>query len=176
MGKIIMKIQEDKMLKKIYTKRRNYLLIISLLIIFMFSLQSGDLSYRISDFVAAQVVSIAEILGISGHVFGVHGIDYIVRKCAHVILYFLLGIGVTATVGEVQKKKSKEIKYYYITWGVISCSVCTVFAIIDEGIQVFRSGRQGLISDIFIDAYGYLTGILLIVIIQKLIENKKKRR
>ena len=62
---------------------------------------------------------------------------------------------------------------------ILSQIIGTVYAITDEWHQYFMPGRSAQISDILLDAFGVLTGIIMMILLQALynkIKNKKNRK
>lgn len=90
------------------------------------------------------------------------GIDYsdklifIIRKCAHVSEFFILGILVINLISKY------NVKYSYL----ISFIVCVLYASIDEFHQLFVPGRSGLVTDVLIDLIGVVLGLLLVFLIR----------
>lgn len=75
----------------------------------------------------------------------------IVRKMAHLMLYFVLGVLSTLAMLQLCLKPYKLIIY--------SLLICIAYSISDEIHQLFVPGRLGTIRDIIIDSFGALIGI-----------------
>lgn len=88
----------------------------------------------------------------------------VVRKLAHVAEYAIHGI-LLCNVFSTFKGKIKGNISYIMFFGLLTA--CT-----DEFIQLSSYGRAGLVTDIFIDFAGTLTGIIIILIFCNL--NKQK--
>lgn len=90
------------------------------------------------------------------------GIDYsdklifIIRKCAHVSEFFILGILVINLISKY------NVKYSYL----ISFIICVLYASIDEFHQLFVPGRSGQVTDVLIDLIGVVLGLLLVFLIR----------
>ena len=133
------------------------LLIIWMIVIFMFSNQNGNTSKSTSDKVAStvvdtvEVVTKTEITDKEKKTF-IEDTRFIIRKCAHFFLYFILGILSYLTLSS-----------YGISKGLIIYSIllCFIYSISDEIHQLFSGGRSFKILDIFIDTTASITGIML---------------
>lgn len=77
--------------------------------------------------------------------------DYPVRKTAHFIEYFILGILIYFTF------KSYNIGNVYIM-----IALCFLYACSDEIHQLFIIGRSGDFKDVMIDTFGSITSILIL--------------
>lgn len=74
-----------------------------------------------------------------------------VRKSAHFVVYFVLGILILFTL------KAYDIKNDLI---VFSFLLCFLYAVSDEFHQLFVAGRCGSVKDVLLDTFGSLIGIL----------------
>lgn len=82
-------------------------------------------------------------------------VSLIVRKMAHFLEYFILGILMLNVIVNYNKK----IYLAYI--------FSILYACLDEIHQLFVSGRSGQIMDVFIDSMGIIIGILLVKFVKK---------
>ena len=78
------------------------------------------------------------------------GLDFDIRKYAHMFEYFCLGVGVCLFFSEALEKR----------WPAFFSAVafCFLYACSDELHQSFVPGRAALFSDVLIDGAGYLLG------------------
>ncbi len=129
------------------------LLINWMIIILLFSQQSGTESADLSSGVVGMVLAMLEFL-MPAYQFDVDLISVIVRKSAHFFLYFVLGILTLNFANEYSIYQKKERIIFSILF-------CILFATIDEIQQIFIPGRHGGIDDVLIDAFGSVSGILL---------------
>ena len=90
--------------------------------------------------------------------------DHLVRKMAHFSEYGLMGIEMMAFLAVSDKLKPR----FYVNTFFSGLSI----AVIDETIQIF-SGRGPLISDLWIDMGGFVTGGLIAGLVIFLIRRKK---
>ncbi len=88
--------------------------------------------------------------------------DYEVRKAAHVTEYAILGI---LLVGLSIPIKKQDV------WLLLFAVMMT--AVIDETIQIF-TGRTSQVQDIWIDFFGAGAGMLLVYLVMKLAQTRKK--
>lgn len=158
-------------MKSIRTYVSIILSILIMIVIFKFSNQQGDISYGISY----KVTNLLESLKISEHIPLINNsLSYTVRKIAHITLYFILGILISSSTIFIMKLKKTQIKGYTIF--LISSTICFVYACLDEFHQTFIDGRTGKFSDVGVDAIGFITSILIVISIYKIVTilNKKQ--
>ena len=142
-----------KNIKNIYEQNKKLVILTCLtvlwiIVIFSFSLQSGDESSQLSGGIVAWIVELicpedfahTEIL------------ETIVRKAAHFTEYFILGVLMSLTVRE------RKCKRYLFTPWVLG----TMVACCDETIQLFSDGRAGRVFDVMLDSSGVLAGCLIL--------------
>lgn len=92
------------------------------------------------------------IVNIISNIFNINNLDtlsFIIRKLAHFSEYFILGILVCNTIKQHNKKT------------YIAIIICILYALSDETHQIFVSGREFKLLDIFVDSVGSLLGILV---------------
>ena len=111
--------------------------------IYMFSSEvsttSSTRSGKIVDTVSTYLTLSEEIL------------TFLIRKSAHLALYFILGVLVFSLIREYTKETAKLI--------ICTLAVVATYAVIDETHQMFVSGRSGEIRDVLIDVTGAAIGI-----------------
>ena len=125
------------------------LLILWMAFIFYMSSCNGNVS---SD----QSGTIAYVLH---NILGINYSDkliFIIRKCAHVSEFFILGILVINLVSKY------NVKHIYL----ISFIICVLYASSDEFHQLFVPGRSGQVTDIFIDMIGVVLGLSIFCLIK----------
>lgn len=110
-------------------------------IIFVFSAQNGSASTAISD----SFVNPLEMI------FSRDFLIILVRKGAHISIYFALGI-----CSYLSCKKC---------W--LAFAFCFIYACSDELHQLFVEGRSGSPVDVGIDAIGFTLGIIILYLINK---------
>lgn len=144
------------------------LLIIWMIIIFMFSNQTATKSESTSDKVAStvidtvQTVTNQEITKEKRNDL-IENTRFLIRKCAHFTLYFILGVLAYLTL--TSYSDSRPVIYLII--------FCFLYACSDEIHQMFLDGRTAKILDISIDTLGSSISIGLCYFIERFY---KKRR
>lgn len=91
-------------------------------------------------------------------------INFIIRKSAHLIEYFILAF---LTVSLLKEYTSKQIIIF-----IISLFFCFSYAVTDEYHQLFIQGRTGALKDVFIDTTGSIIFLIMYFIYLKMIKIK----
>lgn len=135
-------------------KNKISLLLVILWMIFIFVMSSFDAtsSSNQSNFIVDIITSIINIKNIGL-------LSLIIRKLAHFIEYFILGILVINFITRYDKKI------------IIAILLCIIYATSDEIHQIFVPGRSCQIIDIMIDSLGSIMGIYLYKLITKKCKN-----
>ena len=141
-------------------KTIKYILVIFWMgLIFYFSNQPSIQSDSVSDGVMASIINIVET--IIGHEFTHTEIENIyeygitpLRKCAHLFIYFILGILLYLLLKEYNLNNKKLI--------ILTILFSMLYACSDEIHQLFILGRSGEVRDLLIDTIGSSIGILLV--------------
>ena len=124
-----------------------------MILIFMFSNQAGDVSKENNKF----VIYVFELFGMDlNSIFGALS-NFIVRKAAHFIEYFILYVLVYRAINT---KKNSDIKVFI--WSIL---IVFLYACSDELHQAFVPGRGPAFSDVLIDTSGGLTAFLVMYIL-----------
>lgn len=136
------------------SKNKISLLLVILWMIFIFVMSSFDAtsSSNQSNFIVDIITSIINIKDIGL-------LSLIIRKLAHFIEYFILGILVINFITRYDKKI------------IIAILLCIIYATSDEIHQIFVPGRSCQIIDIMIDSSGSIMGIYLYKLIIKKCKN-----
>lgn len=82
-------------------------------------------------------------------------VDHLVRKTAHFTEYALLAFLVCGCLG---KSDWRHVRAYLLPWGI-----ATAYAASDEFHQRFVPGRHGCVSDVCLDSFGAISGVLVYV-------------
>jgi VanZ family protein len=134
--------------------------------IFWFSAQPGDESMGISDGFLAWILS-GKVPFLSWFAQTTGIFEWLsIRKCAHMFVYFLLGIFAALTAGTWEPSVGKRI---WLPW-----LVSVLYACSDEWHQRFVPGRSCAWRDVGIDAAGALAGVLLVFLFWKIRAAKNK--
>lgn len=131
------------------------LVICCMLIIFMFSSDSGTASSKKSDSVIINLVEVISNKKVNNKDRDKYIEKYVfpVRKCAHFTIYLILGILVISLLSEYRILNSKTVLYTLLIVFLYACS--------DEFHQLFVSGRSSEIRDVLIDSSGGFIGSYL---------------
>lgn len=118
-------------------------------LIFYFSSQPGELSYKVSE-VVTNTVQATKAKAITPQWFSTTNLNANVRKWAHVYIYCALGVSMAVTVNLWVTRPALWQK------GLLAAALCTLYAASDELHQYFVPGRAMLLKDVGIDAMGFL--------------------
>ena len=140
--KLIMKVMKQVKLDKVKKILSLIFLILWCLLIFYFSNQSGSVSNHSSGL----IVKMVRIIIPTGNI---ELLTFIIRKLAHMFLYFMLTILTYNCFKQFNFKK----KYLIILF-------CFLYAISDEIHQLFIVNRSCELRDVLIDMIGVLIGYI----------------
>ena len=137
-----------------------FVLVISwMILIFWFSSAGHEVSSGQSERVVQSI----------RHMTNISVPEMIVRKAAHVFLYFVLGILLTLLV-----------RTYHIRWRSVvlwAVGIACTYAATDETHQLLVGGRSGQVSDVLLDTAAACVGAVVIaggyMFIYKLHKNQK---
>lgn len=132
------------------------LLVIWMIIIFLFSNDPKEETSEKTNNFMAPIIEIIEL--ITGYEKNSNEIElitdecfYLVRKLAHFLEYFILGLLlILALKSDIP---NKEVLYYS------AIIICIIYAASDEVHQLFVEGRNGNIKDVIIDSCGSISSI-----------------
>lgn len=119
------------------------------LLIFFLSHQPAEVSSGQSGVLVSQLQTIAP-----GADAGV--LTFVVRKGAHIVAYFVLGMLVYNAVRQVY------VQWHHTTAAKLAVALCALYAITDEIHQLFVPGRSGEMRDVLIDSCAALVGVWLL--------------
>lgn len=151
--------------RKIYTVLRVVLfvaMIFFLLFIFGNSLQNGVASGMRS----ARAVQILQTIADGLHLPIVVS-ELVIRKLAHFLEYFVLGLLLCINVRLLTRNWWARI-FVPLFFGLLT-------PVIDESIQLFSPGRSGEVRDVLIDFSGVVFGILVMTPILALLFDRRKK-
>ena len=137
--------------------QKKYLIctILIMLVIFVHSAMPADLSGSESGFIESVILKF------------IHAdpdrVSFVVRKCAHFLEYFILGISFAQSL-RYTDGRGRYTCTGTLTFldGLIAVCLGSVYALTDEIHQYFVPGRSCEIRDICIDAFGALCGCLIV--------------
>ena len=96
----------------------------------------------------------------------------IVRKCAHVTEYTVLGFLIRLCLESWFGHKTKRRRT--LSLGAFGAGI--VYACTDEAHQLSIDGRAGLWTDVLVDAGGVLAGIMIAALLIRMAERMKEKR
>lgn len=127
-----------------------------LLLIFYLSNQKGDSSLKSSNFIIDLLNNLFKEFNFN--IKSIKYISFIIRKLAHMVLYFVLYLLTFYTMYQFNLKKRKVLSFIF----------CFLYAISDEFHQLFIINRSGMVIDVFIDMLGSLLAYLVFYIKTKI--------
>ena len=135
-------------------------------LIFFFSSQPGETSYQLSGAVA-DTVQHSKVSAITPSWFSAQNFNANIRKWAHVYIYCALGVSMAVTVHLWTR--------CIALWqqGLLAAALSTLYAMSDEIHQYFVPARAMLLTDVGIDAFGFLPCIAVTCIIIWLLQRRK---
>ena len=127
--------------------------ILWMILIFAFSAQPAGESEQISHGITGIILKFIENLAVTTGVNAdlIKEVNYIVRKSAHLFLFFVLS---WLVVNAFLKTGVKEISAF-----IFAFIVTSLYAGTDEIHQIFVPGRACLWSDVGIDSFGAILGL-----------------
>jgi len=145
-------------------KKHSWLIIIGILwhiFIFSQSLLPGEVSSNQSGFIVDTLYPLFSRIGFT---IDVDTFTFIIRKLAHFIEYFILGIIFFLLYQKWFKNKTLWV--LVLVHGLFTASI-------DETIQRFTPNRSGELRDVLIDITGVFFGMVLCILVSYWIKNKK---
>ena len=134
------------------------LVILWMILIFLFSHSNSYISSnQSSGFIYKSIEFVSKVFNIEIEEKNINNIidiiEYPIRKCAHIFLYFVLAILIVSLLN-CYNLNYKQIFIYALLF-------CLLYATTDEIHQLFISGRSGSIKDVIIDFLGIYLGVLI---------------
>lgn len=138
------------------------------ILIFSMSAEVADISADRSRGLVKQIVrSILSIFGVDeNNTSLLDAIEVVVRKLAHIFLFFVLSILSSGFVYTFELGLLKRFLY--------NTSFCVFYACTDEFHQLFVEGRAGSIKDVLIDSIGIILGFILVVFVFYIFKKNQK--
>lgn len=147
------------------------LILLNFITIFNFSGQNGLESGNLSRKVTIRILNIFgeynEPLSNEQEV-QVENTQYIIRKLAHFSIYALLGLLLMCLAETFDFTNARRM--------ILSLLIGILYASLDEFHQSFVPGRTASFTDILIDVFGIVVGILIIFFGLKILKNIKNRK
>ena len=135
-----------------------------MLLIFIQSAMTGDLSGAESSFIVKIIVAITGLTA--------DNLEIIVRKAAHFTEFMLLGMSLTVNVTDFNDTRPR-LKEGWLR-ALLPWAIATLYAATDELHQLFVPGRACSITDVCIDSVGAAVGVaVMTLLIAHQSQNKK---
>ncbi len=133
------------------------ILIMCMVTIFLFSNENRDKSTSTSVNVTREIVGTVSSSSNANRI----AFDYfnVIRKSAHFLEYFMLGILVINIISCYKVTNYK--------WIIASILLCMLYSVSDEVHQMYVPGRSCEVRDVIIDTIGSSTGIMFYYLISK---------
>jgi len=136
------------------------------ILIFMFSQQPVHMSRELSIDVTAAIIKLIRLWD-PDYTYTVSDLHKLVRKCAHVMLYFVFGMLLLHALS-IRKGPTPRLM-------LLTGLACLAYAITDEWHQLYVPGRGAQWQDVIIDTAGAILGILLYKLVHLLFRGRGKR-
>lgn len=151
-------------MEKLCKYRKNYIkriiclifVILWMITVFFFSEQNGDESSKISNETTKVIIQFSKKDSDSL----VERLNPYIRKLAHYSLFTVGGILIYLLFKTFKIYRRKQVLYSLVFGILYACS--------DEIHQIFVPHRSAMIRDVIIDSLGVLTGITILMIINRL--------
>ncbi len=135
-------------------RQRWVLAFLWMVVIFLLSSQNGQQSANLSTSLFKPLYDLLIPMGVSADV-----LSLIIRKTAHFVSYFILGVFVFRAFDTYEIALSQKV--------YLSILLCFGYSFFDEIYQLFVPGRYGSLIDVFIDGMGSLSSILAMMVLRK---------
>lgn len=129
------------------------IVVLWVLFIWANSLTSGEGSSKLSSGVLAFIESAFSAIGIHVQISSLF-----IRKAAHFMEYFILGVFTYSWAFQYTNKSQRKKILYALVFA-------TLIAAIDESIQYFIPGRAAMALDVALDVVGAIFGIICTMLI-----------
>lgn len=120
------------------------------------AVQSSEISMSFTEKLFSAIVPDYNTMTPTQQFSLISGAQFVIRKSAHFITYFFMGLFCMLAVNTYGLKA--KIKALYASL------ICIGFSITDETHQIFVPGRSGEIRDILIDSVGILLAVAIVFI------------
>lgn len=147
------------------------LTLLCMIMIFCFSLDNAELSARKSGEVTESIVKVVvddyKELPAKKQMSILDKAHHIVRKTAHFVIYTMLGVCASCTVGKRKLLSRGSL------WTLV---FCFLYACSDEIHQNFVPGRACMFTDVLIDTSGALLGIIVSIVCMFIVGRIRQRK
>ncbi len=145
-----------------------------MLMIFCFSMENADNSDRRSGTISLCIIRVFhpdyDQMDHDQQQSVYDDTQHVVRKCAHFTEYMMLGFLLRLSLESWFGYRMKK----YRTLSVTGFATGVLYACSDELHQLAIDGRSGQWTDVFVDSFGVLTGIILGILLIKYLNRKNE--
>ncbi|MGN0630202.1 MAG: VanZ family protein [Ruminococcus sp.] len=132
--------------------------------IFIFSMQSGDQSAKLSSGLLSHILAFVKGVPVSEITYEqLSKYSFLIRKAAHFTIFFTLGVFSCWTAWGFFRKRHM----------MLSLIFCVLYACTDELHQFFSEGRGPAVRDVLIDSAGAFAGVSITAFVIFLFTNGK---
>ena len=148
-------------MRKILIFRYLFLALSVAIMVYIFSMScqtaavSNQSSGKVIRTIAKIIIEDFESKPIEYQINFISSLQFFVRKSAHFLIYFMLGVSFCGFALTFDKMT-------VLFKSFLSFGFSVLYAVGDEIHQLFVSGRSGQISDVILDACGIICGVLFI--------------
>ena len=145
-------------------KKRIFLVLTLVWMIFIFYLshQPATISASQSGGFMDMLTKLPIVGGLLDELMKLSFAEFLIRKSAHMFLYFVLAILIYMSIS-----KGYSYKYYILAFVLSAMYACS-----DEIHQLFIVGRSGEIRDVLVDSTGALIGLIIVYLYNTYIKKK----
>ena len=145
-------------------RKRIFLFVTLIWMIFIFYLshQPATISASQSGGFMDMLTKLPIIGGLLDELMKLSFAEFLIRKSAHMFLYFVLAILIYMSIS-----KGCSYKYYILAFVLSAMYACS-----DEIHQLFIVGRSGEIRDVLVDSTGALIGLIIVYLYNTYIKKK----
>ena len=136
------------------------------LVIILFTLQPGSESAQLSGSISAFLYRFIEIIPRLSDIISKEVFHSLLRVFAHFLNYFILGVLALNALSFYHTVNTKSMFIVFL--------LGSLFGFIDETIQRFVPGRAFTWFDVLTDSVGFLTGMIIYLLILKISSNLSK--
>ena len=145
-------------------RKRIFLVLTLVWMVFIFYLshQPATISASQSGGFMDMLTKLPMIGGLLDELMKLSFAEFLIRKSAHMFLYFVLAILIYMSIS-----KGNSYKYYILAFVLSAMYACS-----DEIHQLFIVGRSGEIRDVLVDSTGALIGLIIVYLYNTYIKKK----
>ncbi len=149
------------------------LVLLWMVVIYLFSAQSGEESGRLSggitQWLVAHITPNWQALSEAAKEALLSNWRFIIRKAAHMTEFAVLGVLFVFAWSGVRTRS-------FARCGTLAAAGSFLVAVLDEAHQAFVPARGPSLRDVFIDFTGAVLGILFLWLVVRLVQNRRNKK